>query len=120
MAYLCFALARSSRLFSHVQMHVHAQATRFQVFSLLDALVARHRTSLRTLPDPDPEAPASFSPPGARFARGYVRMAEGEKDPRNLLLAFHIDRVLLVEWEMQEKLVEVRLTCRSAATLPAV
>lgn len=37
---------------------------------------------------------------GEEFIRGYLTLAEGEKDPRNLLLAFAIDRVLLVEFNV--------------------
>ena len=43
---------------------------------------------------------------GDEFIRGYVNLAEGEKDPRNLMLAFAIDRVLLIEFEVQ-KFIEV-------------
>ena len=34
------------------------------------------------------------------FLRGYLGLAEGEKDPRNLMLAFAIDRVLLIEFDV--------------------
>ena len=37
---------------------------------------------------------------GDEFIRGYIHLAEGEKDPRNLLLAFAIDRVLLIEFNV--------------------
>ena len=43
---------------------------------------------------------------GDEFIRGYVNLAEGEKDPRNLMLAFAIDRVLLIEFDA-EKFIEV-------------
>lgn len=33
--------------------------------------------------------------------KGYTELAEGEKDPRNLLLAFSIDRVLLLEFDVK-------------------
>lgn len=36
---------------------------------------------------------------GKEFLDGYIILAEGEKDPRNLLLAFAIARVLLIEFE---------------------
>ena len=38
---------------------------------------------------------------GADFLKGYTALAEGEKDPRNLLLAFSIDRVLLLEFDVK-------------------
>ena len=37
---------------------------------------------------------------GKDFLDGYILLAEGEKDPRNLLLAFAIARVLLIEFDI--------------------
>ena len=37
---------------------------------------------------------------GEDFLTGYISLAEGEKDPRNLLLAFAIARVLLIEFDV--------------------
>lgn len=37
---------------------------------------------------------------GKDFLTGYLNIADGEKDPRNLLLAFSIDRVLLIEFDI--------------------
>lgn len=39
--------------------------------------------------------------------KGYAELAEGEKDPRNLLLAFALDRVILLEFDVS-KYIEVR------------
>ena len=50
---------------------------------------------------------------GEDFIRGYISIAEGEKDPRNLLLAFAIDRVLLIEFDVQ-KFIEVGIRSLSA------
>ena len=44
---------------------------------------------------------------GPEFVSGYINLAEGEKDPRNLLLAFAIARVLLIEFDTA-KHIEVR------------
>lgn len=38
---------------------------------------------------------------GEEFLTGYVNLAEGEKDPRNLLVAFAIARVLLIEFDVK-------------------
>ncbi len=38
------------------------------------------------------------------FVSGYVLVAEGEKDPRNLLLSFSIVRVLLIEFPIQAQI----------------
>jgi len=37
---------------------------------------------------------------GKDFITGYVNLAEGEKDPRNLLHAFAIDRIILTEFDV--------------------
>ncbi|KAG6833236.1 hypothetical protein H0H87_009857 [Tephrocybe sp. NHM501043] len=39
---------------------------------------------------------------GKAFLTGYVLLAEGEKDPRNLLVAFAIARVILIEFDISE------------------
>lgn len=44
---------------------------------------------------------------GEEFLKGYAVIAEGEKDPRNLLTAFAIARVILVEFDITDH-VEVR------------
>jgi DNA repair/transcription protein MET18/MMS19 len=37
---------------------------------------------------------------GQEFLSGYANLADGEKDPRNLLLAFAIARVILIEFDV--------------------
>ena len=37
---------------------------------------------------------------GKEFVTGYHSVADGEKDPRNLLLAFSIGRVVLIEFDI--------------------
>jgi DNA repair/transcription protein MET18/MMS19 len=39
---------------------------------------------------------------GKLFLSGYIALAEGEKDPRNLMVAFTIVRVLLIEFDISE------------------
>lgn len=39
---------------------------------------------------------------GTRFIAGYINLAEGEKDPRNLMVAFAIARVILIEFDISE------------------
>jgi Dos2-interacting transcription regulator of RNA-Pol-II len=36
------------------------------------------------------------------FVAGYISLAEGEKDPRNLLVAFAIARVILIEFDISD------------------
>jgi DNA repair/transcription protein MET18/MMS19 len=36
---------------------------------------------------------------GDDFVASYIKVAEGEKDPRNLMMAFSIMRVILIEFD---------------------
>lgn len=47
---------------------------------------------------------------GTAFTAGYIALAEGEKDPRNLLVAFAIVRVILIEFDISAH-VEVGFLC---------
>ncbi|KAH7927892.1 ARM repeat-containing protein [Leucogyrophana mollusca] len=78
-----------SALFKHVKMKALVQSTRFFVFSIIDTLLVKHIKALRDM--------------GREFLDGYVGLAEGEKDPRNLLLAFAIARVLLTQFDISHK-----------------
>lgn len=46
---------------------------------------------------------------GTKFLDGYIALCEGEKDPRNLVLVFAMDRVILIEFDISER-VQVRPT----------
>jgi DNA repair/transcription protein MET18/MMS19 len=46
---------------------------------------------------------------GDQFLSGYISLADGEKDPRNLMLAFAIARVLALEFDISKKF-EARFT----------
>ncbi|EIN09656.1 ARM repeat-containing protein [Punctularia strigosozonata HHB-11173 SS5] len=77
-------------LFQHVKMKALIQSVRFNVFSILDNLISRHREALKGM--------------GAEFIEGYIYLAEGEKDPRNLTVAFAIDRVIAIEFDITRHL----------------
>ena len=69
-------------------MSDYHQSIRYLVYLLIDSLLSTHLNGLKAL--------------GETFLRGYCKLAEGEKDPRNLKLAFAIDRVLLIEFDLPE------------------
>ena len=46
---------------------------------------------------------------GDQFLSGYIALADGEKDPRNLMIAFAIARVLALEFDISSKF-EARFT----------
>ncbi|PVG04686.1 hypothetical protein CPB86DRAFT_831311 [Serendipita vermifera] len=73
---------------SNINMKAHTQPTRHLVFSIVDSLLLRHRTTLQSMEE--------------EFVKGYIKIAEGEKDPRNLLLAFALDKVLLLEFDVSK------------------
>ncbi|CDZ97248.1 DNA repair/transcription protein Mms19 [Phaffia rhodozyma] len=74
-------------IFAHIKMKSLMQAVRFLVFKAIDILMAKHRDALKKM--------------GSPFVAKYCQIADGEKDPRNLLLAFSIARVILVEFEIE-------------------
>ncbi|KAH8075854.1 ARM repeat-containing protein [Cristinia sonorae] len=80
------AVEISQSLFQYVKMKALVQSHRFKVFTILDTLIARQREALKGM--------------GKTFVAGYINLAEGEKDPRNLMLAFAIARVLLIEFDV--------------------
>ncbi|GLB41862.1 putative RNAPII transcription regulator C-terminal [Lyophyllum shimeji] len=75
-------------LFTHVKMRALVHSVRFQVFSIIDNLIARHRAALKAM--------------GKTFVARYISLVEGEKDPRNLLVAFAIARVILIEFDISD------------------
>ncbi|EJF59029.1 ARM repeat-containing protein [Dichomitus squalens LYAD-421 SS1] len=79
------AVEVANALFQHVKMRVLVHSQRFVVYSIIDNLVAHHREAMKNM--------------GDEFLRGYIGLAEGEKDPRNLMMAFAIDKVLLIEFD---------------------
>ncbi|KIK08924.1 hypothetical protein K443DRAFT_671974 [Laccaria amethystina LaAM-08-1] len=75
-------------LFLYVKTKSLVQSVRFNVYSIIDSLMARHRDALKAL--------------GKKFVGNYIALAEGEKDPRNLVVAFAIARVILIEFDISE------------------
>jgi DNA repair/transcription protein MET18/MMS19 len=44
---------------------------------------------------------------GSEFLSSYIRMVDGEKDPRNLMLLFAMDRVILLEFDISAHVEEM-------------
>jgi DNA repair/transcription protein MET18/MMS19 len=78
-------LSIMSSIFANVKMRALVQSIRFYVFTIVDSLLSTHLSTLKEM--------------GSTFLSGYVNLAVGEKDPRNLMLAFAIARVVLVEFD---------------------
>ncbi|KAF9269073.1 ARM repeat-containing protein [Marasmius fiardii PR-910] len=75
-------------IFERVKMKNLVQSVRHNVFTIFDNLISRHRDVLK--------------PIGSDFVERYVTLVEGEKDPRNLLIAFAIARVLVIEFDISK------------------
>ena len=74
------------------------QSTRFHVYSIVEVLVNTYQDHLKNM--------------GEQFLSSYAVLASGEKDPRNLFVAFKIARVILTDFDIS-KHVEVSKRLRS-------
>ncbi|KAM0786372.1 hypothetical protein ACM66B_001840 [Microbotryomycetes sp. NB124-2] len=82
------AIEVAKALFSSLDMRAHPQASRHTVFLLLDKLLTDSRPALQRM--------------GKEFISGYCALAEGEKDPRNLMLSFNMVHVILLEFDIAQ------------------
>lgn len=62
------------------------QRLRYQIYILLDGMMARKRNALKHL--------------GKSFLTGFTSLVNGEKDPRNLMVAFSVMKVILQEFDI--------------------
>lgn len=87
---LPFALSKSliDRLCDNVNMKAHVQAIRHLVYQVFDSLLALHRPTLKAM--------------GSDFINSFTKMVDGEKDPRNLMLLFSLEKVILLEFDVKE------------------
>lgn len=74
-------------LCENVNMKAHVQAIRHLVYQVFDSLLALHRNMLKSM--------------GSDFINSFTKMVDGEKDPRNLMLLFSMDKVILLEFDVQ-------------------
>lgn len=54
---------------------------------------------------------------GNDFLTGYIALADGERDPRNLMVAFAIARVLLIEFDIRDKVEVLHLIAELPSNL---
>lgn len=83
------------RLCENVNMKAHVQAIRHLVYQVFDSLLALHRAPLKAM--------------GSDFINSFTKMVDGEKDPRNLMLLFSMDKVILLEFDIKPH-IEVSVT----------
>ncbi|KAJ3153488.1 hypothetical protein HDU89_000515 [Geranomyces variabilis] len=71
----------ASSIFKHVAVRTYQQTTRFIAFEIFDLLIRKQLSAIRRM--------------GPGFVSGYMQLMEGEKDPRNLLLAFRTLKLII-------------------------
>ncbi|KAJ3158789.1 mms19 nucleotide excision repair [Geranomyces michiganensis] len=76
-------IARS--IFKHVAVRTYQQTTRYIAFEIFDLLISKQLSAIRRM--------------GPTFVSNYMQMMEGEKDPRNLLLAFRTLKLIIASLE---------------------
>lgn len=85
------ARTTSKALFAAVEPRMYAQPLRHAMYVLVESLVSRHGDALALRPEGASEHP---------FVHDFTEFVSGEKDPRNLLLLFGIERALLSAWTL--------------------
>lgn len=68
---------------THYEPRKHLARVRFEAFNLLEAVFSKHHDEISTVPV---NADA--------FVEAFIHVASGEKDPRNLLLSFKLNRAI--------------------------
>lgn len=82
-----------------VNLKSYVQATRHLAYVLVDSLLALHR---KGKPRVGQSNLSAFIAMGAEFLNSYTKLVDGEKDPRNLMLLFGMDRVILLEFDVAD------------------
>ncbi|WAQ85506.1 hypothetical protein PtA15_6A134 [Puccinia triticina] len=83
------AIKCCNALFQHLTIRDLEQPKRLAVLMLVDNLLAYHRDALKSM--------------GSGFLSGYCTLVEGEKDPRNLVVAFKLAKVILTEFDLGDQ-----------------
>ncbi|KAK9767180.1 hypothetical protein K7432_003209 [Basidiobolus ranarum] len=73
-------------IFASVDMGTLPQTTRYIVFQILYGLLENHIASIKSMKD--------------QFVTGYLNVMDGEKDPRNLMLAFKSVKKIIDNFEI--------------------
>ncbi|KAI9221353.1 Dos2-interacting transcription regulator of RNA-Pol-II-domain-containing protein [Blastocladiella britannica] len=75
------------QIFADIDVQSFPQTTRHHFYRLFDAAIVHHGSVLRTTMS-------------AEFLQGYIAAVDGEKDPRNLALAFHTMHLLASQFSI--------------------
>ncbi|KAL1925687.1 uncharacterized protein VTP21DRAFT_570 [Calcarisporiella thermophila] len=80
------ALKVTKAIFSTISVQNFQQATRYVIFQIFDGLMHEYLQALKKL--------------GSDFVLGFVQALDGEKDPRNLMLAFTLAKRIIDEFDI--------------------
>ncbi|CAG8738736.1 10758_t:CDS:10, partial [Dentiscutata erythropus] len=80
------AIKVSKAIFANINVQSLQQIVRHEVLQILDILLHHHLHALKQL--------------GPEFVLGYIQSMDGEKDPRNLLLAFSSIKLIIQEFDI--------------------
>ncbi|ODQ67104.1 ARM repeat-containing protein [Nadsonia fulvescens var. elongata DSM 6958] len=75
-------------IFENVEMSRLTQSNRHIVFEILAKILNRHLNYIKSL--------------GGMFVKGFIKITSGEKDPRNLMASFSINKVILEHFDITE------------------
>ncbi|KAI8996815.1 Dos2-interacting transcription regulator of RNA-Pol-II-domain-containing protein [Pilobolus umbonatus] len=80
-------------IFKNVQMKKLPQNSRWKVFNILDTALEKYSLELQASK--------------VNFIEGFIDCMDGEKDPRNLLIAFHLFRTLIDKFDISQHVEEL-------------
>ena len=86
--YVIMGSLADASICDNVNMKAHVQAIRHLVYQVFDSLLALHRPVFKSM--------------GSDFLNSFTKMVDGEKDPRNLMLLFSLEKVILLEFDVKE------------------
>ncbi|RHZ75216.1 hypothetical protein Glove_216g121 [Diversispora epigaea] len=87
------AIKVSKSIFSNLKVQNYQQTTRHGVFLIFDVLLHSHLNACKKL--------------GTEFVKGFIQAMDGEKDPRNLLLAFSLVKLIIKEFDISQHVEEL-------------
>ncbi|CAG8610375.1 3379_t:CDS:10 [Ambispora leptoticha] len=82
------AIKISKAIFESVKVQSLQQTDRHIIFQIFDGLLKQHLNALQQM--------------GSEFVFGFIQVMDGEKDPRNLLLAFSLVKYIIANFDINE------------------
>ncbi|KAG0182247.1 hypothetical protein DFQ29_005130 [Apophysomyces sp. BC1021] len=80
------AVTVAKRIFERIEVQRYPQLTRNVAYQLFEVLLARHAAVLRTINN--------------EFVYGFIQVMDGEKDPRCLMAAFKLVKMIVDEFDI--------------------